>query len=187
MPSRFAEALAALRSGLAGVGRGWYLFGAHAALVYGSARLTNDIDVTLLADDLDVDDLLERLARSDFQPTVDDPGQMIRDTCVLPLLHRPTGVPVDVVIGGPGLEELFFEQSVVRQLGPVSVRVARPEHLVLMKLIAGRPKDLDDAEAVTRAVQVSLDDLEPLVREIAEALGDVEVARNLEQLRERLT
>jgi hypothetical protein len=45
------DALAALAASLQGLD--WYLFGAQAALLYGSTRLTADIDVTAWVPDRD--------------------------------------------------------------------------------------------------------------------------------------
>ena len=53
MRSPVAELLGALGAVLDRLGVGWYLFGAQAALLYGAARLTADVDVT-------VEDLLRR-------------------------------------------------------------------------------------------------------------------------------
>lgn len=49
MPQRlrspFVEVLGALKEALADLVVSWYLFGAQAALIYGSTRATADIDV----------------------------------------------------------------------------------------------------------------------------------------------
>jgi len=47
MPSADAEVYAALGRVLAPLGLRWYLFGAQAAILYGAARFTEDIDVTV--------------------------------------------------------------------------------------------------------------------------------------------
>lgn len=46
MRSPIADLLAALASAFDTLGMSWYLFGAQAAIVYGVARLTADVDVT---------------------------------------------------------------------------------------------------------------------------------------------
>lgn len=48
MSSPIVKTLDALRRALDGLGAGWYLFGAQAALIHGSARLSADIDITVL-------------------------------------------------------------------------------------------------------------------------------------------
>ena len=67
MSSPVAETLVSLKRGLAGVGRGWYLFGAQAARVYGSCPLCSDIDATLVGSALQPSALLSRLGRAGFE------------------------------------------------------------------------------------------------------------------------
>ena len=58
-------------------------------------------------------------------------------------------------------DDALFAQTVARArpalLGGVAVRVATLEDLLLMKLDAGRPLDLDDAIAIKDAAGTSLD------------------------------
>jgi hypothetical protein len=48
------------------------------------------------------------------------------------------GPPLDVVLAGPGLEELFLARAESREIGGVLVPVATGEDLVAMKVLAGR-------------------------------------------------
>jgi hypothetical protein len=59
-----------------------------------------------------------------------------------------------VVLAGPGLEELFFTRVEEHRIGDLPVPVAAAEDLVAMKILAGRPKDLDDVAAILRARSV---------------------------------
>jgi len=59
-----------------------------------------------------------------------------------------SGVPVDIVLGGPGPEQLFLGRARQHVIEGVPVPVASPEDMVAMKVLAGRPKDLDDALAI---------------------------------------
>jgi hypothetical protein len=54
-----------------------------------------------------------------------------------------SGMGVDLVLAGPGPEELFFERAEDRVIEGVRIRVASAEDVVTMKLLAGRPKDVD--------------------------------------------
>ena len=54
---------------------------------------------------------------------------------------RPV-IPVDVVLAGPGPEELFLARARQETVEEVAVKVASPEDVVAMKVLAGRPKDL---------------------------------------------
>lgn len=150
-PKPFARALADLTRELGVFGSRWYLFGAQAAIFYGSARATQDIDVTVEAGPERATSLVEAL--SSFHPRVpaSTVAELASRTRVVPLVHASTAIPVDVVLAGPGLEELFLDRRLTRRVAGVSLPIASAEDIVLMKLIAGRPTDLQDAAAIVRA------------------------------------
>lgn len=186
MSSTVHDVLGALRDALDGFGDGWYLFGAQAALLRGSRRLTSDIDVTVLPGPSSTEDLVERLRTHAFRLRVPDVDDFVQQTRVLPVVHEPTGMPVDVVLGGPGLEELFLSDAELVTLGTTVVPVPTAEHLIVMKLLAGRPLDLDDAEAMFRAAKPAIEPIESLVDAIAEGLGEDDVRVALSRLRQRV-
>ena len=150
MPSPFVELLADLAGALDSVGAGWYLFGAQAALLHGAARLTADVDITIHLRDADTKALVKALSDAGFQMRVEG-DDFIARTRVLPVVHTATGIPGDLVLAGPGLEELFLERAEIRDLDGVKVPVARAEDIVVMKILAGRPKDLEDVVAILAA------------------------------------
>lgn len=183
MPSPVAETLRALASALEGLGVSWYLFGAQAALVRGSHRLTEDIDVTVLLGELPPEALQACVRAAGFALRVVDIDDFVATTRVLPLVHENTRMAVDLVLGGPGLEELFFADSERLMVAGVSVPVPSVEHLIVMKLLAGRPNDLVDATAMVRANDVDMIALEQLATVIADAIGEHDILTALAQLR----
>jgi hypothetical protein len=183
MPSPVAEILRALGRALDELRVGWYLFGAQAALARGSHRLTEDIDVTVLLGNVTPEVLITRLQATGFSVRVPNIDDFLTMTRVLPFVHEATTMPVDVVIGGPGLEELFHETSERLLIGDVLVPVPTVEHLIVMKLLAGRPHDLLDAEAMARANEVDLDGVEELASAIAESIGEHDILTALARLR----
>jgi uncharacterized nucleotidyltransferase DUF6036 len=148
-----------LLSAVAGVldrwGR-WYVFGAQAVSAYGLPRLSADVDVTL---DLAPDDP-ERFARemeaAGFALRVSDPD-FIRRTRVMPFVHLATGMPLDVVLAGSGLEDEFLARARRFDLGGTEMPFIHPEDLVIAKVLAGRPKDIEDARGVWKALGAGLD------------------------------
>ncbi len=84
------------------------------------------------------------LRRHGLLPTIED-ETFVATTRVIPVAHRPTGLLVDIVLGGPGIEERFAANAEMVRVGRVAVPVATASHLVVMKVLAGRPKDLEDA------------------------------------------
>lgn len=151
MRSALAEALAALARVLEKLEAPWYLFGAQAALLYGAARLTADVDVTVQLGDRQTAELVRALEKAGFRLRVRDVGEFVARTRVLPIVHRRSAMPVDLVLAGQGLEERFFRRRRRRMIDGVRVPVASPEDMVVMKVLAGRGKDEDDAVAILAA------------------------------------
>jgi hypothetical protein len=135
----------------------WYVFGAQAVVAYGVPRLTADVDVTVEAQPDDVEPLVAALDSAGFEPRVSDVAGFVRRTRVVPVAHRASGVPVDVVVAGPGLEEEFLRRVVVIDLDGTAVPVISPEDLLVTKILAGRSRDLDDARGILAERGQSLD------------------------------
>lgn len=149
------ELLADLSKILGHWGR-WYVFGAQAVIAYGVPRLSADVDVTVKL----VPDEPERFARdmqaAGFALRVDDPD-FVRRTRVMPFVHLATAMPLDLVLAGSGLEEEFLDRARAVDLGGTTVPLIDPEDLIIAKVLAGRPKDLEDAHSLWRLHGPELD------------------------------
>lgn len=75
----------------------------------------------------------------------------------MPFVHVATGMPLDVVLAGSGLEHDFLDRAVLTDLGDVAVPFIDRGDLIIAKVLAGRPKDLDDARALWRIHHGSVD------------------------------
>jgi hypothetical protein len=155
-PSPIAEALDDLQRAFARLGIRWFLFGAQAAILYGVARLSADIDVTVDPGGRSSSELVALLGEAGFDLAVADAEGFVEATRVLPLVHRSSRIPVDVVLAGPGLEEQFFAGARERLVGEARVPVVSPEDLVAMKVLAGRPRDIEDVATILHAHQRDL-------------------------------
>jgi hypothetical protein len=169
MSTPLAELFRALRSGLERLGVRWYLFGAQAAIVHGSARLTADVDVTVALADRSPEELVAALEAESFSLRVGPDADFVRRTRVLPFVHRPSGLPLDVVLAGPGIEERFLARAQVREVEDEPIPVVAAEDLLAMKVLSGRPKDLEDVAAVLAARLDTID-----LRGLRRTLGDLE-------------
>lgn len=134
----------------------WCVFGAQAVIAYGVPRLSADVDVTIAL----TPDVPERFARemaaAGFALRATDPD-FVRRTRVMPFLHESTGMPLDVVLAGSGLEDEFLDRAIPTRIGNVVVPVIEPSDLIVAKVLAGRPKDLDDARVLWRLRAASMD------------------------------
>ena len=93
-------------------------------------------------------------------------------------------MPVDIVLGGPGIEELFLERAETREIEGIEVPIATVEDLVTMKILAGRPQDLDDAAGMlrTRAEEIDLGHVRRTLQLLEEALSQSDLLRQLDRL-----
>jgi len=109
---------------------------------------------------------------------VEAAGDFVRRTRVLPFVHARTAFPVDVVLAGPGLEELFLSRAVSVPLAGAAVPVISPEDLIVTKVLAGRPKDLEDIRGVLRERLTVLDvqSIGSTLALLEEALGQSELS-----------
>ncbi|MEW6321204.1 MAG: nucleotidyltransferase [Acidobacteriota bacterium] len=158
MRSPVAELLADLGRGFAAAGIRWYLFGAQAAIVYGVARLTADVDVTARAPaGRPTSDWLPLVEGCGFDRRFSDP-QFIERSRVVPLVHQASGLPVDIVLAGPGLEEEFLERALTCEIDGVAVPVVDVSDLIILKVLAGRPKDQEDLRWLLTIQRTAIDE-----------------------------
>jgi hypothetical protein len=140
------------------LGVGWYVFGAQGVLHWGRPRFTEDVDVTVQLGSVDTSRLVATLQRHGFNLRDEGTAAFIAQTRVAPFVFARSGWALDVVLGGPGLEETFLGRSVSVDVVPgVSVQIISAEDLIVTKILAGRAKDLDDVDGVIRAQADALD------------------------------
>jgi len=183
--SPVADLLADLDAALVALDVRWYLFDAQAAILYGVARLTADVDVTVqVPAGQSVTSWMPTLERHRFQPRFAD-ATFLAQTRVLPLVHQPTALPVDLVLAGPGLEEEFQARAHHLSVDDVLVPVVDVTDLVVLKVLAARAKDLEDVATLLRIQAERID--ESRVRHILSlleaALGQSDLLPMFERLR----
>ncbi len=167
------ELLAALVEGLRQHPGKWYLFGAQAVVAYGLPRMTADVDITIDPANRDAGEILRCLEPRGFRLRVPEADDFVARTRVLPLVHEPTAIPLDVVLAGPGLEEEFLGRAQLMDVGGVTLPLISVEDLLVTKILAGRPKDLEDVRGilVSRGKTVDLGRVRRLLRKLESALG----------------
>jgi len=151
------ELLRALGAVLGALGVRWYVFGAHAVLVWGRPRLTGDVDVTMFLDPEDPEAFVAAMAQAGFDLRVTNVRDFVARTRVFPFTHTNSGLALDAVLGGPGLEEEFLRTARQVDIGGVTVPVIGPEELIVTKVLAGRTKDLGDVRGILVAQGEALD------------------------------
>ena len=182
MPPDALELLKALAAILDRWGR-WYLFGAQAVTAYGVPRLSADVDVTVALAPDDPQRFARDMEAGGFTLRVDDP-EFLRRTRVMPFVHVATGMPLDVVLAGSGLEEEFLGRAKITDIGGANVPVIDVADLLIAKVLAGRPKDIEDVRSLWRLRRSDIDRrrIRRVLQLLEEALGQSDLVSGFDAI-----
>lgn len=178
--SAVAETLGALAGVLDGRRLRWFVFGAQAVAVRGAPRTTQDVDVTVQIERSQVGELTDALAGAGFShryPEIAD--ELLDQSAVVPLTHT-SGMDVDLVLAGSGLEVLALDRATRVEIAGVPVPIAHATDLAVMKALAGRGKDLDDLRSLLAAGSMDRDEARELLAQFERALGRSDLLPRLE-------
>jgi hypothetical protein len=123
------------------------IIGGQAVLLYGEPRLTRDIDVTLGLEPDALPSLLRFVEDAGLTPLV-DPEPFVKETLVLPCADGGTGIRVDFILSFSPYEQEALQRVRKERLGTASVSFASPEDVIIHKIVAGRPRDLEDVQGI---------------------------------------
>jgi len=135
----------------------YVLIGGLAASLRGQPRVTADVDLVIGADVARALRLISSLATSKFEPFVPDFEEVVKRSFILPSRHRYTGVKVDMALGLSGFEQQLIDRAEKMAIAGQSVPVATAEDLLLMKVLAGRPRDDQDVHGIIAARGATMD------------------------------
>ncbi len=144
----FQQLLERIAAGLDARGLPYMVIGGQAVLLYGEPRLTRDIDITLGVGPERWRELLEMSQALGWQVLVEAPEEFVRQTMVLPCLDPGSGIRIDFIFSLSSYEQEALERARPVTVGQTTVRYASLEDLVIHKVIAGRPRDLEDVRTV---------------------------------------
>ncbi len=158
--------------------------GGIAVIFRGEPRFTADVDAVL---DLDVPaalGFLESLDPLSFRPLFPDVHDVVRTSFLLPLRHVKTKIRVDLALGRSGFEQQLIARATDVDVAGITVPVATAEDLVLLKMIAGRPRDTDDTHRIVarQADQLDWEYLLETGAQLQRALGQ-DIVPPLQRLR----
>ncbi|HMT06619.1 MAG TPA: hypothetical protein PKA82_01340 [Pyrinomonadaceae bacterium] len=128
---------------------GWdfYFVGGVAVQFWGEPRLTYDLDLTVFTDLSNESDFIKKFLEK-YRPKFHDADEFALTNRVLPLWTASnTGIDVNLA-GFSDLSNTFARSSYQKLTDTISLRVCSAEDLLIMKTIAGRPKDWLDAESI---------------------------------------
>jgi len=116
--------------------------------VYGEPRLTKDIDVTVAKEPEEVEEVIEAVNEMGLDILVDDAAGFVSQTYVLPTHEPSSGIRVDFIFSSSDYERQAIRRARSVRMGKAFVRVATPEDVVIHKIVAGRPRDIEDTKGV---------------------------------------
>jgi len=126
----------------------YMIIGGQALLLYGEPRLTKDIDITLGSNIDRLPEVLHLLDELSLEPATEDIEDFVRRTMVLPALDAATGIRVDFIFSFTPYEREAIARSRKVSVGGENVAFAAAEDLIIHKIFAGRPRDLEDVRSI---------------------------------------
>lgn len=159
------------------------IIGGIAANLHGYLRATADVDITILAEIDNLEKIL-RVFADDYIALRPNPLAFFQRCLFVPLQYKTTGIKVDVAAALSGFERLAVTRSQRLFYNEVEVNVCTIEDLIIMKLVAARPKDLGDLQVLIPKNRKKLD--VRYLRARAKEFIDLERGDVLEKLEELL-
>ncbi len=126
----------------------YMIIGGQAVLIYGEPRLTRDIDVTLGVGPERLADLLAFAEASAWRLLVETPQEFVQTTLVLPCLEPQSDIRIDFIFSHSAYEQQALKRVRRVEIGKAAVCFAAAEDVIVHKIIAGRPRDLDDVRSI---------------------------------------
>ena len=126
----------------------YMIIGGQAVLLYGEPRLTRDIDITLGVNIDQFETLLSVVRELSLKPLPEDIEAFVRQTMVLPALDEITGIRVDFIFSFTPYETAAIKRAKRVTILDQEVNFASPEDLIIHKIFAGRPRDIEDVRTI---------------------------------------
>lgn len=144
----FEEILAKIGASLKNHKMPYMIIGGQAVLLYGEPRLTRDIDITLGINIDRINEILSIIQELSLRPLPEDLESFVRQTMVLPALDETTGIRVDFIFSFTPYEIEAIKRAKRINILQQEVSFASPEDLIIHKIFAGRPRDLEDVRII---------------------------------------
>jgi hypothetical protein len=174
----FEQLLEAIARGLERLGIPYMLIGGQAVLLYGEPRLTRDIDVTLGVGPERLSEVLEWVRGNGWQVLVEAPVEFVGKTMILPCLEPASGIRMDLIFSFSPYEQQALKRARRVPLSRAQVCFASLEDLIIHKVLAGRPRDLEDVRGILlKNPGFDLEYIHRWLREFDRSLGEKSLER----------
>ena len=126
----------------------YMIIGGQAVLLYGEPRLTRDIDVTLGVNTDHLNTMISIAGGLGLKPIPDNIESFVKQTMVLPTMDVTSGIRVDFIFSFTPYEEQAIKRARKKVILAQEVSFAAPEDVIIHKIFAGRPRDIEDARSI---------------------------------------
>ena len=126
----------------------YMIIGGQAVLFYGSPRLTRDIDITLGISINRVSEVIEVLKDIGLKIIPENFEDFVKKTFVLPARDEGTQIRVDFIFSFTPYETQAIKKAKKVTVSGEEVFFASPEDVIIHKIFAGRPRDLEDVRVI---------------------------------------
>lgn len=124
------------------------VIGGQAVLVYGEPRLTRDIDITLGLEPEYFQKIHTIVKKLSLSVLVDDLEPFIQKTAVFPAMDDRSGIRIDFIFSFSEYEKQALYRVNTILIERTNIHFASLEDVVIHKIVAGRPRDLEDIKSI---------------------------------------
>lgn len=126
----------------------YMIIGGQAVLLYGEPRLTKDIDITLGIGTDSFDKIEELVKKLRLKILSKDSRTFAKRTMVLPVADEKSGIRIDLIFSFSPYERQAIARARKVTFDEVDVNFASLEDVVIHKIVAGRPRDIEDVKSI---------------------------------------
>lgn len=127
------------------------IIGGISAGLLGKPRFTADIDAVIQLGFEQIEKFIETACKYGFEPRISDAADFANKKHVILLLHKKSGIKIDLSIGLLPFEMEIIKRSKVFSTGRLRINIPTPEDLIIMKAVSHRPKDIEDIRSIVDA------------------------------------
>lgn len=165
------------------VGVPYVIVGGVAVIVYGYTRATEDVDLIVDHEALDVKEFCKYLREHQFLADEQDLLAAIKERSHVTILHRKGLLRIDMKGSYTISDRDTLQNAILVDYGDIEIRLTSPESLICHKLLFGSPRDIEDALAVYQRMKPTLKPKE--LERLAVMIGVDKLLRDLVNVAEQ--
>lgn len=164
----------------------YLVIGGLAVIAVGEPRTTADVDVIVFVEQARAAELIAHAIDAGFEASPDIERERLSTTGTL--RFRKSRFQLDIIVASLPFEDEALERSSKKRMFGHAIRFPTPEDLILLKVLAGRDKDLIDAAGIMRrhAGKIDVAYVDGHLRALADLAEDLTPIRVFEELRRKV-